>query len=85
MQPHNGTSQKSKTEILEKLGQANVDSFMRFYVTPGANHGGTGVSSLDGTALANGVDLLEAIDKSTQMSVGTARCPMSVPVRSRRN
>ena len=48
--------------VVEKLGQASVDSFMRFYVTPGANHGGAGVSSVDGTALPQGVDLLDAID-----------------------
>jgi feruloyl esterase len=48
--------------VVEKLGQAGVDSFMRFFVTPGANHGGAGVSSVDGTALPQGVDLLDAID-----------------------
>jgi Tannase and feruloyl esterase len=48
--------------VVEKLGQSSVDSFMRFYVTPGANHGGAGVSSVDGTALPQGVDLLDAID-----------------------
>jgi feruloyl esterase len=48
--------------VVEKLGQASVDSFMRFYVTPGANHGGAGVSSVDGTALPQGIDLLDAID-----------------------
>jgi hypothetical protein len=48
--------------VVEKLGQASVDSFMRFYVTPGANHGGAGVSRVDGTALPQGVDLLDAID-----------------------
>ena len=48
--------------VVEKLGQAGVDSFMRFFVTPGANHGGAGVSSVDGTALPRGVDLLDAID-----------------------
>jgi len=48
--------------VVEKLGQASVDSFMRFYVTPGANHGGAGVSSVNGTALPQGVDLLDAID-----------------------
>jgi feruloyl esterase len=51
--------------VVEKLGQANVDSFMRFYVTPGANHLGSGVSSVDGAALPQGVDLLEAIDSWT--------------------
>jgi hypothetical protein len=55
--------------VVDKLGQASVDSFMRFYVTPGANHGGRGVSSLDGTALPNGVDLLDAIDSWADRSV----------------
>jgi len=48
--------------MVDKLGQTSVDSFIRFYVTPGANHGGGGVSSVDGTALPQGVDLLDAID-----------------------
>jgi Tannase and feruloyl esterase len=48
--------------VVEKLGRAGVDSFMRFFVTPGANHGGAGVSSVDGAALPQGADLLDAID-----------------------
>jgi hypothetical protein len=48
--------------VVHKLGQASVDSFMRFYVTPGANHGGAGLSAIDGTALPQGVDLLDAVD-----------------------
>ena len=48
--------------VVQKLGQVSVDSFIRFYVTPGANHGGAGISSVDSTALPQGVDLLEAID-----------------------
>jgi len=48
--------------VVAKLGQGAVDQFMRFYVTPGANHGGTGVSHIDGAPLPRGVDLLEAID-----------------------
>jgi hypothetical protein len=48
--------------VVEKLGEASVESFMRFYVTPGANHGGSGVSSVDGAPLPQGVDLLDAID-----------------------
>jgi tannase/feruloyl esterase len=48
--------------VVAKLGQGAVDSFMRFYVTPGASHSGTGVSSVDGAPLPRGVDLLEAID-----------------------
>jgi len=56
--------------VVAKLGQGAVDRFVRFYVTPGANHGGTGVSSIDGAPLPRGVDLLEAID--TWVDHGTA-------------
>jgi len=48
--------------VVAKLGQGAVDQFVRFYVTAGANHGGAGVSSVDGAPLPRGVDLLEAID-----------------------
>jgi feruloyl esterase len=48
--------------VVAKLGQKNVDSFLRLYVSPGANHSGTGVSSGDGAALPSRVDLLDAID-----------------------
>jgi hypothetical protein len=48
--------------VVDSLGQTSVDSFMRFYVTPGANHGGAGISSVDGSALPQGIDLLDAID-----------------------
>src|SRR5258705_8124822 len=48
--------------VVAKLGQGAVDEFVRFYVTAGANHGGTGVSSVDGAPLPRGVDLLDAID-----------------------
>jgi hypothetical protein len=48
--------------VVEKLGQASVDSFMRFYVTPGATHAGTGVSTVDGAPLPRGIDLLAEID-----------------------
>jgi feruloyl esterase len=48
--------------VVAKLGQGAVDQFIRFYVTPGANHGGAGVSTVDGAVLPRGVDLLDAID-----------------------
>jgi hypothetical protein len=48
--------------VVAKLGPGAVDQFVRFYVTAGANHGGTGVSSVDGAPLPRGVDLLDAID-----------------------
>jgi tannase/feruloyl esterase len=47
--------------VVAKLGQAKVDSFIRFYVAPGINHGGKGVT-LQGDALPNRVDLLDVID-----------------------
>lgn len=46
--------------VVAKMGQASVDGFIRFYVTPGANHAGTGVAN--GTPLPHGVDLLGALD-----------------------
>jgi hypothetical protein len=48
--------------VVAKLGQQAVDSFMHFYVTPGASHSGTGVSNVDGAPLPRGVDLLAEID-----------------------
>jgi len=48
--------------VVAKLGQGAVDEFVHFYVTAGANHGGTGVSSVDGAPLPRGVDLLADID-----------------------
>jgi Tannase and feruloyl esterase len=48
--------------VVAKIGQSDVDSFLRFYVTAGASHAGTGVSSIDGAPLPHGIDLLEAID-----------------------
>jgi feruloyl esterase len=48
--------------VVAKMGQVAVDSFMRFYVTPGASHAGAGVSSVDGAPLPRGIDLLDVID-----------------------
>src|SRR5262249_58397902 len=48
--------------VVAKLGQGAVNQFVRFYVTPGASHSGTGVSSVDGSPLPRGVDLLGALD-----------------------
>jgi len=48
--------------VVAKLGQGAIDGFMRFYVTPGASHAGAGTSTLDGSTLPRGVDLLDAID-----------------------
>jgi hypothetical protein len=48
--------------VVAKLGQSAVDQFVHFYVTPGASHAGTGVSSVDGAPLPRGIDLLVEID-----------------------
>jgi hypothetical protein len=48
--------------VVLKLGQSTVDRFFYFYVTPGASHAGTGVSSVDGAPLPHGIDLLAEID-----------------------
>jgi feruloyl esterase len=58
--PFNGVAYYKS--VVNRLGQGTVDSFMRFFVSPGASHGGAGISSVDGTALPQGVDLLDAID-----------------------
>jgi len=44
------------------MGQATVDRFMRLYVTPGATHGGTGVSGTTNQPIPTNVDLLGALD-----------------------
>jgi feruloyl esterase len=47
--------------VVAQLGQPAVDSFLRFYVNPGVNHGGTGVQA-DGSAIPDKVDLFAALD-----------------------
>jgi Tannase and feruloyl esterase len=49
--------------VVAKLGQTAVDQFIHFYVTPGASHAGTGLSSTDGAPLPRGIDLLAEIDE----------------------
>lgn len=56
--------------VVARMGQTKVDSFIRLYVTPGANHGGTGVLN-SGAPLPSGVDLLGELDKWAQ----TGRAP----------
>jgi hypothetical protein len=46
---------------LRSARQQKVDSFLRFYVTPGVNHGGEGVTS-SGAAVPSKVDLLGVLD-----------------------
>jgi feruloyl esterase len=47
--------------VVKKMGQGDVDRFVRFYVTPGANHSGSG-NGANGAVLPRGVDLLGALD-----------------------
>src|SRR5882672_267355 len=47
--------------VVAKMGQAQADRFIRFYVTPGVNHPGNGVMS-SGAAVPAKVDLLGALD-----------------------
>lgn len=47
--------------VVAKMGQDEVDRFVRFYVTPGANHAGGG-NGAGGAPLPRGVDLLGALD-----------------------
>jgi Tannase and feruloyl esterase len=55
---------------IARMGAAQVERFLRFYVTPGASHSGAGISSIDGAPLPQGVDLLGALDQ--WVSEGTA-------------
>ena len=47
--------------VVAKMGQTRADSFIRFYVTPGVNHGGEGVMS-NGEPVPSDVDLLGVLD-----------------------
>jgi feruloyl esterase len=47
--------------VAGKMGQDRADQFIRFYVTPGVNHGGNGVMK-DGKAVPAKVDLLGVLD-----------------------
>jgi len=48
--------------VVKTLGKPKVDSFVRFYVNPGVNHGGSGTQA-DGSQIPDKVDLLAALDK----------------------
>jgi hypothetical protein len=47
--------------VVAKMGQDRADQVVRFYVTPGVNHPGNGVTR-DGKAVPAKVDLLDALD-----------------------
>jgi Tannase and feruloyl esterase len=52
--------------VVSKMGQDHVDQFIRFYVTPGVNHPGNGVTR-DGKAVPAKVDLLGVLDAWVDM------------------
>jgi len=51
--------------VVAKMGQQRVDQFIRFYVTPGASHGGGGVDA-SGQAIPHRADLLAVLDDWVQ-------------------
>lgn len=48
--------------VVAKMGGAAVDRFVRLYVAPGTNHGGSGVSGTTGNPIPQHVDLLGVLD-----------------------
>ena len=48
--------------VVARMSQTAVDRFFRLYVTPGTNHGGSGVSSTTGAPIPQYVDLLGLLD-----------------------
>lgn len=49
--------------VVAKLGETATNRFVRLYLAPGANHGGSGVSGTTGDAIPQYVDLLGALDQ----------------------
>jgi feruloyl esterase len=48
--------------MVARMGQDAVDTFLRFYVNPGASHSGAGVSGTDGKPVPREVDFLGVLD-----------------------
>jgi feruloyl esterase len=48
--------------VVSTMGQANVDSFLRLYVSPASSHGGTAASLTTGAEVPTTYDLLGALD-----------------------
>ena len=62
-------------QIVAKMGKPTVAKFLRFYVNPGVNHGGSGTRA-DGTPIPDKVDLLAELDKWVE--TGAAPGPLTV-------
>jgi hypothetical protein len=48
--------------VVATMGQTNVDSFLRLYVSPASSHGGTAASLTTATEVPTTYDLLGALD-----------------------
>ncbi len=58
--------------VVKTMGAAKVNTFIRYYVNPGVNHGGSGIQA-DGSEVPDRVDLIGALDKwvETNQAPGT--------------
>jgi feruloyl esterase len=65
--------------VVSKMGQANVDSFLRLYVSPASSHGGSAASLTTGVEVPTTHDLLGALDNW----VGTGQPPADALVQVR--
>lgn len=65
--------------VVAAMGQADVDRFMRLYVSPASNHGGTAASLTTGIEVPTNHDMLETLDQ--WVSTGQAPADALVQVR----
>lgn len=56
--------------VVKKMGQGTVDQFFRFYITPGANHGGGNVP--------DGIDVLTLLEKWVEQGQAPPDAPAQV-------
>jgi feruloyl esterase len=58
--------------VVKTMGATKVNAFIRYYVNPGVNHGGSGIQA-DGSEVPDRVDLIGALDKwvETNQAPGT--------------
>lgn len=66
--------------VVAKMGTADVERFMRLYVSPASNHGGTAASLTTGEAVPTTYDLLSELDR--WVTAGTAPADALVQVRN---
>lgn len=65
--------------VVAKMGQADVDRFLRLYVSPASNHGGTAASLTTGVEVPTAHDMLNTLDQ--WVSTGQAPADALVQVR----